>query len=522
MRKKITNLLLLVLAAVMLLGGLAACGGNTDPTPGGETGTQQTGNGSSTWETETQPASGSKLIVYDWDRDFDIAGYNIEEGYSAGLWVEAPDDTVSTLIYSRNAFIEENYGITVTYDSYALGTNDDLALVDLVKKDTMTGKSKYELIACNFGECSRLLNSTETYLSDLYDHERFPWLDFDNPCWDQSAHSQLQINNRLYMMTGDLNLTEKKNIGLLMYNRNLLMNYGGSDAEDELTDMVRDGAWTLSEMAIMVKDAATLDSGTGEVRTYGLCVRNNRSFYYYIAGCGVRVADKDDNDIPYLVIDNEKTLTVVDKLLEFCSLPKYTVEKDGTCFYARYSGDFTKAENTFLNNNALFYGADLKDVDTFKGKTIDFTYGYLPYPKFNSSQENYLASINPYFSTILVIPDIVSDSVFASFGLQALGEGSPKITRQFVEVYCKIRGTLDDLQYDMLSIALEHVTYDPGVVYNWGNVYMGIFVDGYHSEIDGVEYEAIAVSGTNNFKTLWEAYRNQVEEALKQFLKNVK
>lgn len=509
MKKNLVKLLLLVLAAVLLIGGLSGCPGKKAPST--ETTTTKDPSGGPT---------GTKLPDKYWDRDYDVAGYSIADGYTVGLYAESPADTVSSLIYSRNKVIEEKYGITVTYTDYALNSGNDRAFVDLVQKDAFTGKTQYELIAASVSECSSLINSDEDYLINFYDSKRLPYLDLSNSCWDQSSLEQLSANNRLYVLTGDLNLTEKMNMGLLMYNRNYLSNMMGNNAETELLDMVRYGSWTLAEMAIMVKDAATLDSGTGEVTGYGLSVRNNRSFFYYIAGCGVNFAVKNDQDIPELVIDNEKTLNVVDKLLEFCSL-KHHKDKDGTCYYARYSGDFTNAENVFLNGKALFYGADVKDIDTFKGRDIDFTYGYLPYPKWNSAQKDYFVSVNTFFSTMLIVPEVVSDSEFASFGLQALGEGSPQITNQYVEVNCKIKGALDELQYEMLQIAIAHPTYDLGVFYDWGNGFMGIFVDGYHYQINGEEYEAIAVCGENNFKTLWGAYGGMVEEECNKFVEKM-
>ncbi len=510
MKKYFVKPLFLILAAVLLVGVLSGCPAKEAP-PVDTTTTAKDSSG--------DPAV-SKLPAKYWDRDFDVAGYSISSGYTVGLYADGPADTVSSLIYSRNQEIEEKYGITVTYKEYPLNSNSDRSFVDLINKDSMTGKTQYELIAANVSECSSIIGSDENYLIDFYNAERLPYLDLSNPCWDQSSLEQLSVSNRLYVLTGDLNLTEKMNMGLLMYNRAYLQNMLGGEGEEELLNMVRDGSWTLAEMAIMVKDAARLDAGTGEVSGYGLSVRNNRSFFYYIAGCGVNIAEKNDQDIPELVIDNEKTLSVVDKLLEFCSLKRHN-DKDGTCYYARYSGDFTNAENVFLNGTALFYGADVKDIDSFKGKNISFTYGYLPYPKWNSAQKNYLVSVNTFFSTMLIVPDVVSDSEFASFGLQALGEGSPKITNQYVEINCKIKGSLDEQQYEMLQIIIANPTYDLGVFYNWGNCFMGIFVDGYHYEIGGVEYEAIAVSGENNFKTLWAAYRSGIEENYQQFIKKM-
>lgn len=505
MKKTLTKMLLLALAAVMLLGTLSACHTEKKPTPEEHT---------------TDPNSqntDSKLPDKYWNRDFDIAGYSIEDGYTAGLWVEAPGDTVSTLIYARNMEVEEKYGITPTYQTYSLKSGAELDIVDLVRKDFMTGKTKFELISANLGEVRALAISDESYLMNFNDSTQLPYLDLTNSCWDQSSLEQLSVNNRLYMLTGDLNLTEKMNMGLLMYNRVYLSNMMGMDAETELLDMVRSGAWTLSEMSMMVKDAAKIDSGTGKVTGYGLDVRNNRSFFYYIAGCDVKIAVKNENDIPELMFNNEKTLNVVDKLLEFCSL-KHHNDQDGVCYYARYSGDFTNAENLFLGGEALFYGADVKDIVNFKRKDLGFTFGYLPYPKWNSAQKDYLVSVNPYFSNMLIVPSTVSDSEFASFGLQALGERSPKITEQYVEVNCKIQGALDEAQYEMLNIVIKHPIYDIGVVFNWGNCYMGIFVDSYHAEFDGTTYEAIAVTGENNFATLWAVYESQVTKDYNDFI----
>lgn len=479
---KIKSLICLLLAVLMLATTLVGC--TVDEVPEETTAT-------------TEPVdNGRELPKLMWDREYRVLGNAVggtKQYATVSIEAEAPTDPISSDVYTRNLLLKEQYGIDVVF------TGEDTPASTL-NIEYFAQESNYELVFMQVHEVKSMM-AAGCAAANLYDSEAFPYLYFEKACWNSYVNETLSINNKLYMTTGYVNLQEKMNTELIFYNREML-----ADMQSDINPvaLVRSGDWTLEAMAKLRAEGTVTDGGTGEIMTYGLSCSNNRNFYHYVAASEVNIIGKDANDTPYFVIDNERTLDVIDEVLAM------THASDGGTFFAVKSGLIEESKSLFLDEKALMFDGELSFVDNLKSDA-GFSYGFLPYPKYDSEQQSYYSNIHSYFSALFVIPAMAENKEFASFGLQAINEGSEEMNTNYIEINCKIKGSIDEEALEMLEIAIEKPIYDLGVVFGWGAIHTWIFVD-------YGQFPSLSVGGVNNFKTQYAAYEDQAVIELNRFL----
>ena len=94
-------------------------------------------------------------------------------------------------------------------------------------------------------------------------------------------------------------------------------------------------------------------------------------------------------------------------------------------------------------------------------------------------------------------------------------ENSGGLTHAYVEEQCKIRGSADSVDYQLISLALDNFLYDLGAIFDWGAIKTWIFVDRYDANAD---LQSIPSSGVNNLVTNWESKKGLAHSELNAFL----
>ena len=410
---------------------------------------------------------------------------------------------ISSEVYARNAAIEAKYNFTITTNRYSAERSPSESIV---WNEAAAGESTYDIVV----DASSYMKGC---LSDFVfaDLRALPYIKWTAPGWDQSSNDNLTVCGYQFVCTGDLNLREKAGASVIFCNRTMLEQY----TTEDLRQTVLDHEWTMEKMKELSALVATKDSGTGEVTRYGLVNSSNNVFLNFMKSTyGMDICTKDENDVPSFTFDNsayyEKTIGWIDDLLLLYSNPDYT-------YTQRYSGTKPNAmEDLFKNGKALFYGGELGDVLDFQ-ENCSFTYTTFPYPIYNAeTQHEYHAAYNYSTSTLIAIPTLAKDTAFAAFALQAMNERSSKLVQYFVEEKCKIRGSVDQTDYDLMTLAVSNGAYDLGTIINWGAVKTWIFMDRY-ADASGIQ--SIAVSGQNTFASLWAADKELAHEELNEYLK---
>lgn len=361
---------------------------------------------------------------------------------------EQNGEAINDAVYARNRHVEETLNVVITPVVTTGGVSTQ------VNTAVMAGEDAYDLAfshthgAFTLAQSDLLLQLTE-----------LDTLDLSSPWWDQNSIDQLSINNKIFMMTGDIGTMYKKSIGIIMFHKGILADY---NLEDPYS-LMNNRNWTIDVMTEMGKAVSSDLNGDGvynESDMYGLLYFCDM-MGLAIIGSGVQFVTKDANDIPELTFYGEKTQSVVEKLSTLLYNPElsYSWSKNG------------KTETTtfdmYQNDQALFYYGELHSVATMRSMDADF--GILPMPLYDSNQESYYHCINPHVSPMVTIPKTISDLDRTGYVLDVMGAASKNLlTPAYYDITLKGKVTRDEESAATLDIVLSTIRYDIGYLSNWG------------------------------------------------------
>ena len=170
------------------------------------------------------------------------------------------------------------------------------------------------------------------------------------------------------------------------------------------------------------------------------------------ATSGLRVLDKDADDLPYLSMNSEKTVTVFNRYFDLI---------DSDCVYVdtsdvSYSADFI---TIFNESRSLFIDMNMHDVITMRGMDADF--GIVPWPKYDDNAE-YCTNVDAG-TNMCIIPLTASDPARTSVILESLcAIGYDQVIPAYFEVALQAKASRDIESADMLDIIKAARIYDLG------------------------------------------------------------
>lgn len=411
---------------------------------------------------------------------------------------EASDYTnqVEAEVYARNDYLEKTYNFTISCQGAVYGQWPS----DVVRTEATAGESSYDIIM-------DAVRSMKGALSQfLYaDLTELDYIDWNAKGWLKDANDSLDVMGYRFLCTGDANLYEKSGAVMMYYNRNMME----SIQEEDIRQLALNGKWTMEEMYGLMKKAAQEDSATGEMMVYGLVHSEHEAFYNYLTtGYGMKIVTENADGALSFSFDDptamEHAINAVNNVLKFYSAHETYNQAN---YYAT-----PKALDIFTQESSLFMPYLLCEMKTFRNAGLD--YGVLPLPKSDETDE-YRSAYLTGDTQLFAIPCFAADTNFSAFVLQAMMENSEEIIHIYIEEQCKLRGSYDEVDYDLISLALSNFVYDLGGIFDWGAIKTWIFIDRY----DGNQaIQSIPVSGTNNLATSWAEKRNLAYKELNDFL----
>lgn len=191
------------------------------------------------------------------------------------------------------------------------------------------------------------------------------------------------------------------------------------------------------------------------------------------------------------------------KVYELLANQNYTAMAD--YFYAWNSPDYGIVFDNFIDGKVLFRPASIAFVSSEKMRTSEqLSYGILPMPKYDTTQEEYSSSCTVYGSTFLVIPKILPKSELdnVTYILEAMAYlGKEMVTYQYYDVTLKNKRVQDKDSPEMLELIFKNRTFDLAAIYNWGDALYF--------------YTNIINSKNNNITSQIDASTQKFEEAMK-------
>lgn len=374
-------------------------------------------------------------------------------------------DIISEAIYKRNIATEENLSIKINLIS-------EPGLWD--QRDSYMNKIKNSVIADD--DSFQLISGYAAYITSLaMEGVLANWndigaLNFTKPWWNRDIVNELNINGKLYYITGDLSMTYLDYLFSIFFNKDIL----NDNQLESPYELVREGSWTLEKLKTLASAVEMDVDGNGRM--------NDKDLYGYSSDCtnfvtayqcafGANITTKDENGIPRLSIENE------DFINKFLDLYSFLCESSYV-FISNVEGSYTddlnrEATKIFIDSRALFEPNLLGNAASMRG--VDVNFGIIPYPKYDESQEEYRTTSWDGYNLFLV--PTTADLGFTGVVTEYMAAQSYKLVLPaFYEKALLTKYARDNDSADMIELIRDSASYNFGEVNsvhcgNIGHVY---------------------------------------------------
>lgn len=431
------KLLCALFALIMCVSVFASCGGETTVTEaeGGE-------------ETTVAPApeETEKIVADIPDVRFEDHVFVVwiqsgsENEYDFVTYEEQIGDPLNDAIALKNLNVEERFGITIEAVPV-----DYSVMTGQIRNNVRSGVPDFDIALCQMVEATTLALEN-TFLA----FEQLEYIDLSKPWWDKAVSDAFSISGSLLLANGDISPSSFQVTSCLYFNKDIMKNL---DLEYPY-ELVKQGKWTLDKMYEYVKGYTNDKNEDGKLSVFddefGLAswwLDVPYSMYYSAGGM---IIGKDNEDIPYLAVDAEKTEAIYAKMRKILIEEESLVERTS----------LIDAHAAFAEDRAMFI--DSKFVHLNLLRDMDSDYGILPVPKFDEAQEDYISFVNGC-SNMLCIPFTCPDPERTSIIVEAIAEESYyTVTPVLYETFLKRKMTRDPDSAEMIDYIIRNRAFDFG------------------------------------------------------------
>ena len=444
--KKVKNVLLLLLAISLLLPFMAAC--KTAPDSSGNPTDAQNETIADTGESdESEPETQAKAPLDLPDNRYDGHEFkvmNVDQSQMTWIYttITAEEDTgveVNDAVYRRNRLVEDRFGITIK----EIVESSQGTIYSKANRSISAGSDDYDLILLNSNEAVNLAKR-----SLLADYNEIPYVDLTQSYWDKDIQRDLSLGGHNYLMTGDFSMMHYGLNVAMFFNKKLLNDLG----LESPYNIINEGRWTYDKFAEMASVASFDLNGDGKYD------KNDRFGYMsithiwspsFLASSGQQTVLKDDNDLHYLGMDNEKFISVYQKLTSM-------MHTGNMLFDADDAGDHRLQDVMFPGNQALFWSEVVHWATILRNMDADF--GILIHPKYDDNQTGYQNYVGA--PPVMCVPNNASDIERTGMILEALCyESTDTVIKAYYDVLLKTKISRDNESEGMLDIMFKNKFY---------------------------------------------------------------
>jgi len=402
--------------------------------------------------------------------NFRIMGVEPAESFWIGatiseIYSEAQTgDLINDAVYIRNQKTEELYNISISLVPLGADRPDN---GNFARRAVMAGDDIFDAALMVAVAIPALLAQP----GNMADMNQIQTIDFSNSWWHQNAVSELSVANKLFIAIGDITLFSSMASSCLHMNRKLTQDFG----LDNPYELVRAGKWTWDKVYDMNK-RVTLDlDGDGAMTRHDQwgMFWEDRNIRTTILHSGERITRKDENDIPYLAVDQDSSANIVQAMIDTIFPREVTMEQTNSPLLAGTgSNHATYWVPKFLEGEALFSFAHF--ILGLNLRVMESDFAILPPPKLYETQEKYYSATHPWWATYLWIPTTNPDYDRTGTVLEALGYYSRQyITPAFIDTFA-YKVSRDEDSAEMIELIINSQTHDIAYMYNWGDIF-GIY-----------------------------------------------
>ncbi len=503
MKKRLIAFLLALITFVLCL---SAC---ADPTGGEETTPSGTNATPFDSEAETAPID-TTPTTDEWGRPYVESptpeGTKLEDGtvitvlirdsdtWNREFYSEAENgDMLNDEIYKRNLQLQED--LNFTFEFIKSPTKEDSQRT-IISEFESGGASGIDM-AANYA-----YYSTGAALRDCYANlHTIDTLNLENPWWNQTYVEAATIQDQIYFVVGDLNLSVVDRSLAIYYNATLANTYQIGN----LYDVVLDGSWTIDKLLEYTKDTWVDNNQSGSIDLPDnigiISILGSEAYDGFLTAFGIDILAKNNDGGLDIVWDTEKVSNAIDYQITLFN------NNNGAFLHSNHS----ELCNKFTNGEALFwlYTIYASSSTNQSLRSMDDTYGLLPIPKYNSEQQNYYTTAQDAYN----IMSVMATSKHLSAVGTVFEEWNYRSYCDILPVYCEVimkTRYLKDVESGMIfDLILDSIKFDTGMVYG--------------SEIDSIatSTRSIVKNGNNTFASTYKiqqrAYNNKLKKLIEDF-----
>lgn len=458
----------MLLSLLILLGSFVSCAN----TSGGEDTVPDTTAAVTVEETATasEVTTAEETLFAPDDLD---EKYNFNETITIYLWsdhrmtefyADETGDLIEDAIFRRNIIVSERLGIEF---EFVEEKGDNTAYKTWIQKaeNDWQSDNAYDIYS-GYSRAIPLL-TLSNMTANLLAYEAF---NVEKPWWPEALTSECTINDKLYFCTGDIATSVLWYMNALMYNKDLYSAHISTDKNP--MDLVQNNEWTLDTFFGFVKDIH-VDDGNGK--------KDDLDFL----GATIYSYDIDSFQISAGITSLEKSETDGIKMSEAWNSQRCADVCELVGNYLNSPGVYAatgKTRTVFDNQRSIFHLDRLfliSGADNLTTEKIEFSYGVVPVPKFDTAQESFKTDLGDPFS-LYAVNSQAKNIEAAVTTLEAMGsENYRSVTPAVFEVAMKIRYTDDPQVSEMFDILRAGLSFDLGVLYGYefGGLTYNLFKD---------------------------------------------
>ena len=444
--QKIKRLTAFILFAVIML-SLFACSGDVSDS-GKESGLPAS-------DESTKPAVTEPAIEYEPDDlpELNFSGESIEfyvgDSHLDEITVEElRSEAVNDSIYNRELFVEERLGVDI---SVVYG-NSQNALLKQVTADEDTFD-----IYC---DCIHYLSP---YIFDGYlvDARELDYLDLSKPWWPDDFIQAVELEDRLFLLSGPLSLSRTKYTFAVYFNKDLADDYAETIPElSDLYTLVEEGKWTFDVMT-SITDSVYQDlngnSDRDEDDIYGIGIQTDIGLDPVWSGFEISILEHTDDGWFSVNSNTEKMFAGLEKFrsMMFDSNGTYlTRSREDSSLFDELAVRFANGQLLFMLNK--FEAAEKETLRNMKSD-----YGIIPFPKYDEKQKEY-GSHSHDNQMAFAIPITNENADMAAAVLEAMASYSYRDTHPtYLDFALKGKYMSDARARKMVDLINAHVSFDP-------------------------------------------------------------
>ena len=402
-------------------------------------------------------------------------GDTMEDGnpsfYCEDFWIDTkggePEDALSYAVYMRNKEIESAYNVKITQVSQKINMVQELGRF-------YQNSEKFDLTVILAKSAATA--ATQNLLTDL---KGMSGLNLTHSAYDQNSIKELSMANKLYYLSGDMNISSLDSVAPTVVNLERYGNYAegivesfdGDPLYSDIYNLVTAGKWTMDTM-LKIAEIASSDADTSD-GALGSSEQDNVGYFqyaqsaiYYFYGSGGRLTQMTEEGSPEFVIGSQTNQELYNYIYD-----KFHPNMRNINYPYGFSG--ARKTNFITNANTLFTDMTLWDIrkDLYLNGT--FEYGLLPTPVYEEG-DSYSSVV--YFYNLVhlwAIPALNNDSEKAQLMMNVMAayssiekEGSTMDGYYTRTLYFTVAPNAQARK--VMDIIKDSTVYDIALLYDWG------------------------------------------------------